>query len=107
MARSAAHQFRVATANVRTLCDKGKSTVVTGSVALSGRAALLEIEMARCGLDLVGIQEGRTQTDQIIEGANYTMVVAGADPRGNYGSQLWVRRSLRSKVTGVPVSHPG
>ena len=32
------------------------------------------------------------------------MVVAGADPRGNYGTQLWVRRSLRAKVTGIPVS---
>ena len=106
MARSASHHFRVATANVRTLCDREKSTAVTGSGALPGRAALLEIEMARCGLDLVGIQEGRTQTDQIIEGAEYTMVVAGADPRGNYGTQLWVRRSLRAKVTGVPVSTP-
>ena len=67
------------------------------------RAALLEIEMARCGLDVVGIQEGRTE---IIEGAEYTMVVAGADPRGNYGTQLWVRRSLRAKVTGIPVSTP-
>ena len=103
VARSASHHFRVATANVRTLCDKGKSTAVTGSGALSGRAALLEIEMARCGL---GIQEGRTQTDQIIEGAEYTMVVAGADARANYGTQLWVRRSLRAKVTGVPVSTP-
>ena len=106
MARSGSHHFRVATANARTLCDKGKSTAVTGSGALSGRAALLEIEMARCGLDLVGIQEGRTQTDQILEGAEYTMVVAGADPSGNYGTQLWVRRSFRAKVTGVPVSTP-
>ena len=88
VARSASHRFRVATAIVRTLCDKEKSTADTGSGALSGRAALLEIEMARCGL--VGIQECRTQTDQIIEGAEYTMVVAGADPRGNYGTQLWV-----------------
>ena len=105
MARSGPHHFRVAT-NLWTLCDKGKSTAVTGSGALSGRAALLEIEMARCVLDLVGIQEGRTQTNQSIEGAEYTMVVAGADPRGNYGTQLWVRRSLRAKVTGIPVSTP-
>ena len=106
VARSTTHHFRVATANVRTLCDKGRSATVIDSGALSGRAALLEIEMARCGLDLVGIQEGRTQTDQVIEGAEYTMVVAGADPRGNYGTQLWVQRSLRAKVTGVPVSTP-
>ena len=88
VARTASHHFRVATANVRTLCDKGKNTADTGSGALSGRAALLEIEMAKCGLDLVGIQEGRTQTDQVIEGVEYTMVVAGADTRGNYGTQL-------------------
>ena len=61
--------------------------------------------MARCGLDL-GIQEGRTQTNQIIEGAEYSMVVAGADSRGNYGTQLWVRRTLREQVTGIPVSTP-
>ena len=77
MPGSGSHRFRVATACVRTLCDKGKSTAVTGSGALSGRAALLENEMARCGLDPVCIQEGRTQTDQIIEGAEYTMVVVG------------------------------
>ena len=87
VARSGSHHFCVATANVRTLCDKGKST-------------------ARCGLGLVGIQEGRTQTNQIIEGAEFTMVVAGADQRGNYGTQLWVRRTLRAEVTGIPVSTP-
>ena len=106
VARSGSHHFRVATANVRTLCDKGKSTAVTGSGASSGRAALLEIEMARCGLDLVGIQEGRTQTNQIIEGAEYTMVVAGADPKGNYGTQAVGETDVEGKGYRHPGVHP-
>ena len=78
VARSASHHFRVATANVRTLCDKGKSTAVTGS----GSSVWLG--------SLAGDRNGEMRPG----------------PRGHPGGTDadGPRRSLRAKVTGIPVS---
>jgi hypothetical protein len=91
--------LQIATANVCTLnVSKYDHTVLSaeGLNAL-GRAQLLESQFEAHDLDVICIQEGRTVHDQIRSGAIYDMYIAGALD-GSYGSQIWIKKSIRAEV---------
>ena len=52
------------------------------------------------------IQEGRLQDDAMHIGESYRMYRAGADDRGNYGSQVWLSHALSSHVVSTRVVNP-
>lgn len=89
----------VATGNVCTLGD-GKNRIPTGIITsdLVGRTRIFEQQFDDCGIDIVGIQEGRTPENQIVLGAKYTRYISGANAAGSYGTQCWVRHSLKHSL---------
>ena len=57
------------------------------------------------GIDIIGIQEGRTRVSQRISGIVYEMLVSPASDEGWYGTQIWVRRSTDFSIQSwVPVT---
>lgn len=58
---------------------------------------LIEEAFNSANLDVVGVQEGRTPSDQRKSGVYYEMLIAGHQ-RGQYGSQVWVRRSPTTTI---------
>ena len=114
-------EFAVVTANVNTLCpkeysacrqpdllSKGRKARATCRLGIttSGRSELLEKEFNEQNVAIVGIQEGRVQTDQVIDGKHYVMYVAGASKCGSHGCQIWVHRGLLAKALSVEVVSP-
>ena len=85
----------VATTNVCTLGVSRYDSDVRTEIGVSalGRAQLLEKQFSDSALDIVCVQEGRIDGDQLRAGVFYDMHVAGSR-NGSYGSQVWVRRGL-------------
>ena len=85
--------FVAATANVTTLSPGKKFIANSKIVPLIGRTQLLEMAFDASKLDIIGVQECRIPSDQRISGIVYEMLVASCNEGGQYGVQLWVRRS--------------
>jgi len=88
----------VATANVNTLLDAKRSKCALHKQAM-GRVHLMKMSIPKAGIHIVGIQEGRIQTDQQRSGFLYEQYISGANQAGSYGSQLWALRSGPFEVT--------
>ena len=54
-----------------------------------------------CNIYVCGVHEGRYQADQTVSGLYYDIYACGRSELGQYGSQVWVRRSLGYVVTAV------
>ena len=85
--------LRVASANVNTLspcddCADGPTLSVTG------RILALQSQFAQCGLQLVGIQEGRMRTSALRMCPDFFCLVSPANANGRLGCELWVSTSM-------------
>ena len=99
--------LRVATANVNTLSpSESRGGPFSESLLGSARAAFLERAFSEHCLDIVGVQEGRTQVSQVKSGSEYRMFISGATPQGWYGSQVWVRHELNARALSSSAPHP-
>ena len=90
----------IATANVNTLLPWEEATTygkIGGKELLLSKVQLLEYEFDECQLHIVGVQEGRSPDMGVKEGLYYKMLCAPG-VRGNYGVQLWIRRSMRYEL---------
>ena len=99
--------LRFAVANVCTLCPAETKRAIGGPGHVdAARILTIERSFDKAGYDIVGILESRLQGDVSADGEVYDMYSAGADAHGCCGSQLWVRRSLRARVTAVTPHSP-
>ena len=96
-ANVADRELAFASANVCTLQCSSKFVAIDEAMP-SARVQLLEMAFDREGFDIVGIQEGRVKPSQQKSGIVYEQFIASADGRGQYGSQIWVRRGSDFKV---------
>ena len=85
-----------ATANVLTLLpfQQARAYAAVSGICMRSKVTMLEMQFHQHGLDIVGIQEGRSPQAELTEGQHYTMVSAAADAHGALGVQLWVKHSL-------------
>ena len=83
-----ANSMRVMTANVNTLCQLG-------------RIDILDARFAAADVDIVGVQESRTQGDHDRLCTNYRMLSSGATPGGHCGVQLWISKKLHCRKVNV------
>ena len=85
--------LRVATANVNTLSPSDKS-VDGPTQAVTGRILALQSQFAQCGLQMVGIQEGRMRTSALHMCPDYFCLVTPANASGCFGCELWVSAAI-------------
>lgn len=89
---SCPRSLRVMTANVATL-------------AQLGRISILEQTFTEAGVHMVGIQESRLQGNTETTGDHFMMYGSGATAEGCYGIQLWLSKQIRTtRVDIEPVS---
>ena len=81
--------LRVATANVNTLSPSDESADGP-TLALTGRILALQSQFTQCGLQMVGIQEGRMRNSAMRMCPEYFCLVTPANSSGCYGCELWV-----------------
>ena len=81
--------LRVGTANVNTLSPSDES-VDGPTLAVTGRILALQSQFAQCGLQMVGIQEGRMKNSALRICPEYFCLVAPANASGCFGCELWV-----------------
>ena len=99
--------LRLAVANVCTLfpAEVKRATSGAGHVD-AARISVLEHSSNAAGYDVIGVLESRLQGDVVSSGAFYDMYSVGADEHGCCGTQLWVRRSLRARVSAITPRSP-
>ena len=85
--------LRVATANVNTLSPSDES-VDGPTLAVTGRILALQSQFAQCGLQMVGIQEGRMRTSALRMCPDYFGLVTPASASGCFGCELWVSTAI-------------
>ena len=85
--------LRVATANVNTLSPSDES-VDGPTLAVTGRILALQSQFAQCGLQMVGIQEGRMRTSALRMCPDYFCLVTPANASGCFGCELWVSTAI-------------
>lgn len=96
-------QFRVATYNVCTIAEKKGAT---------GIQALLRAQFAAQKLDIIGLQETRATTTQVIKAADYTRYCVAATDNGSGGTEIWIAtqgalaKAIRHKHTVVLYQDP-
>ena len=110
-------RLRCATANVLTLHPKEISTshAQVSGVCMRTKATLLEKQFHDCQYDVIGVQEGRSQSSEQTEGQHYTMLAAAAAPDGSLGVQCWVKHGwhvqfwhpVSPRILYVVVARPG
>eukprot|EP00959_Pyramimonas_sp_CCMP1952_P130939 2737888-Pyramimonas_sp.AAC.1 len=62
------------------------------------KVALLEAQFSHAGIHVIGIQEGRSRSEQVRAGTYYTMNCAAAGTKGCYGTQLWVSYDVEFRL---------
>ena len=85
--------LRVATANVNSLSPSDES-VDGPTLAVTGRILALQSQFAQCGLQMVGIQEGRMRTSALRMCPDYFCLVTPANASGCFGCELWVSTAI-------------
>ena len=85
--------LRVATANVNTLSPSDES-VDGPTLAVTGRILALQSQFAQCGLQMVGIQEGRMRNSALRMCPDYFCLVTPANASGCFGCELWVSTAI-------------
>ena len=61
---------------------------------LMSKVQMLERQFADRGVHIIGIQEGRAKASHERMGTEYKMLTAAADPKGDFGVQLWVLHGI-------------
>ena len=85
-------EIRVATANVQTMNPKDEHR--GASWEASARRTALAMQFKANGLDVIGIQEGRSRIAGRCEIEGYHVLRGQASPAGQYGCELWVSAEL-------------
>ena len=70
---------------------------VVGATLMS-KVALLEAQFQHAGIQIIGVQEGRSRNEQVRQGTFFNMYCAAADARGCYGTQLWASYGLEFRA---------
>ena len=83
-----AHVIKMVTANVLTMRPAREA-----NDGLSTRRVQLEGLFKQEKVTVCGLQEARGRHPADREGSHYRMIIAAADPRGNYGLELWLQKS--------------
>ena len=90
--------IRMATFNVCTLHEQD------GGIGLT---SLMRAQFAHQQLDIIGLQETRASTTQVIRSADYTRYISAADAGGHGGTEIWITnkgafaKTIRTKQTVV------
>ena len=90
--------IRLATFNVCTLQDRDGA---------GGLTAFMRAQFAHQKLDIIGLQETRASTTQVLRSQDYTRYIAAADMGGHGGTEIWITtrgpfaKALRPKNTVV------
>jgi len=92
--------LRWASANVQTLLphQEDRSYAKNTMSLLRSKIALLETQFSENGLDVVGVQEGRSKASESKMGQYYRMLSAPQDQHGAHGVQIWVRKAAKLSV---------
>ena len=101
-------RLTVATDNVNTLStDEIRDSAANGQGSLvSVKAQRLEREFNSAGLDLIGAQETRVQTDAKATKDHYYVLGSAATQAGSHGVQLWFAKRLKAQILDVrPIDH--
>ena len=95
-----AHLFKVSSANVNTLVPHQESCAYArvSAACLLSKIELLESQFHSAGLDLIGVQEGRSNMSGLFNGLHYVRVVSPADSSGSYGVQLWLKIASKFNI---------
>ena len=93
-----------ATANVLTLNPAETRNPKAGGLCQSARSSLLQAQFSKAGIDIVGVQEARTESSQRTA-ALFHVWSAGAAPGGHLGCELWISVSCGIAPTEVTVAH--
>ena len=80
----------MATANILTLLPQKSQQGLQGKTRLT----LLQDQFHRLGCHIVGIQETRHQKECRVNQDRYLIFSAPATPKGQYGVQIWISKSL-------------
>ena len=67
----------------------------------TGIYELLEEQFPHAGIEVIGIQEGRSKTTQQKDGHSYVMLTAAAYDDGASGVQIWVMRGIQVRIWNV------
>ena len=86
-------EVKVATLNVLTL-KHHKAAAEEECAGLQGRDVLIMEQCHEHGLNIVGLQEARTSGPSSSSTSHYHVVRSGANPRGQYGCELWISTDL-------------
>ena len=70
---------------------------------MTGRVRILEKMFYAEQLDIVGIQEGRFQEQQVVDSRHYTIFAAAGSNRGCYGVQIWISNELDYKLVATRI----
>ena len=93
-----------ATANVLTLNPAEARHPKAGGLGQSARSSLLQAQFSKAGIDIVGVQEARTESSQRTA-ALFHVWSTGAAPGGHLGCELWISVSCGIAPTEVTVAH--
>ena len=90
----------MASANVRTLLPHQEDTSYsrTSAALMMSSAQLLEQQFIESGLEVIGLQEGRSRHAVERSGFAYKMLASCADHGGQYGNQLWFSFKSRFQI---------
>ena len=85
--------LRVASANVNTL-SPSDDAADGPTLSVTGRILALQSQFAQCGLQIVGIQEGRMRASALRTCPDFFCLVSTANASGCFGCELWVSTAI-------------
>ena len=93
----------VATANVLSLTPSEQQSARAAGIFETGRMQVLQSVFLNKGLQLIGIQEARSQGPEVRVMSHYVALSSGSTPAHTHGCELWIAASLPFLVAGKPV----
>ena len=85
--------IQVATANVLTL-EPGPKSAQLKELMQQGRISMLQQQFHKAGVHAIGLQECRTQGQQVRHSATHWVFQSGASTEGARGCELWLSKQL-------------
>ena len=89
----------IATANVLTFHPQEEAQDVIW--APSARRAALARQIREVGVDILGIQEGRSRKDHFVVCEGYAMWISAATPGGSGGTELWISTNVCNHTQAI------
>ena len=89
----------IATANVLTFHPQEEAQDVTW--APSARRAALARQIREVGVDILGIQEGRSRKDHFVVCEGYAVWISAATPGGSGGTELWISTNVCNHTQAI------